>query len=236
MQATKVLCLPDLHAPYHDRGAVKVVKQFQEDFKPHVTIAMGDWVDGTPMSTYAKDVALFDQLEEFEAANELLDLFKPQVFIEGNHEHRFRRPTWPQDIRRLLDPRRWLHLRKRKIIWVPYSSFERDVYRVGGLAFVHGFATNQYAAAKEASRFGNVVHGHTHRVQSLTVPAPYGRVTGYNIGCLCDLHQEYAAVRHPNGWCHGFGFGYIYKSGHHSFTIVRLEGDRVTIEGKEYKL
>lgn len=235
--ATRVLALPDLHAPYHDKHALSIVKQFKKDFKPHITIALGDWVDGTPVSSFAKDVQFYDQLDEFDICNAVMDELQPDVYFEGNHEERFRRQgNLPQDIRRLLDPRLWLHLDKRGVQWVPYSAFTRDLYTLGNLTFVHGFACNQYAAAKEASRFGNVVHGHTHRIQRITIPQNKGKATGYNIGCLCDLHQEYAAVRHPNGWSHGFGYGYIYRSGNFSFNIAHIEDEYVHLEGKRYRV
>lgn len=245
----KVIAMPDLHAPYHNEAAVKVVESFISDWRPHVRIALGDWVDGSTVSGYARDVALYDQLEEFEICNTLIDRLLPSetypgskrksvnYYLEGNHEQRFRRfGNIPQDYRRLLDPRHWLALDKRRITWVPYSHFLSDILRIGDLSFIHGFAVNQYAAAKEASRFGNVVHGHTHRVMQYTLPHAMQKVTGYNIGCLCNLEQDYVQTRGPGSWQHAFGFGYIYKSGKFTWNIVTIKGDTVNIEGKEYKV
>jgi predicted phosphodiesterase len=233
---TKVLVLSDVHAPFHDEKALAVAEAFQKDFKPQLTIALGDWIDGTYVSTFPKDIEQFDQLDEFESGNELLDRFKPQVYVEGNHEQRFRRKgIVPQGYRRLLDPRRWLNLKKRGIRWVRYSSYDKDVYKLGKLSLIHGFACNLHAAAKTAQRFGSVVFGHTHRIQTFSTTHAGNSCTGWNIGCLCNLHQEYAETR-GHDWHHGFGMGYIYKSGNFTFNTVRLIGDRVHIEGKEYVL
>lgn len=233
----KILVLSDLHAPFHDEAALKVAEEFQKDFKPDITIGLGDWIDGTHVSTFPKDIDQFDTLDEFEMGNELLDRFNPQVFLEGNHEQRFRRAgVVPQGYRRLLDPRKWLSIKKRGIRWVKYSHYAKDVYRLGKLHFIHGFACNQYASMKEALRFGSVVHGHTHRLQTVQPPHASHRWTGFNIGCLCRLDQEYAETRSPHGWSHGFGFGYVYRSGNFTFNVVRLIGDRVHINEKEYKL
>lgn len=59
---TKVLVLSDLHAPYHDVKAISIAKQFHDDFKPDITIALGDWLDVTNVSAFANDAATKDQL------------------------------------------------------------------------------------------------------------------------------------------------------------------------------
>jgi hypothetical protein len=234
----RVLVFPDLHAPYHDSKVVKLGSRFKDDFKPHKTIALGDWVDAAGVSTYARYASSIDQLEEFEIANELLDILQPDVYLEGNHEHRFRRVgNVGGDIRRMLDPRRWLELDKRRIQWVPYSRFKGDLYRVGDVTFIHGFRHHQYASKSEAEVFGNVVHGHTHRIMRLPVGSAHEDVAGYNIGCMLDLEQKYTE-QFPGAhtWQNGFAFLYIYKSGRFSFHQVEIRGERVTINAKTYRV
>lgn len=226
----------DFHAPHQHQPSVDIALSFQRDLNPDFTVFLGDIIDGTHVSTFATDAGDFDTLDEFESGNELLDMFQPTHYVAGNHEHRFYKPgNVPQGYRRLLDPRRWLSIKKRGIKWYKYSHYKKDLLRFGDLTLVHGFACNQYAARKEASSFGSVVHGHTHRFQVLTVPHAVHKWTGYNIGCMCDLEVEYAETRSPHGWSHGFGYGYLYKSGKFSFHPVLIRGNRVMINGKEYK-
>ena len=139
---TKVLVLSDLHVPHHDVKALTVVKDFQKDFKPDITVALGDWIDGSSVSSFHHDIdPALDQLHEFEQCAQFLDDFKIKIFCEGNHEERFRRPSVPQDYRRLLDPKRWLNIAKRKIKWFKYSSAAKHIYRLGKLSFIHGLGS-----------------------------------------------------------------------------------------------
>lgn len=233
----RVLVLSDIHAPFQDEQALSVAKAFQKDFRPHITIALGDWIDSSAFSTHAKDIENFDQLDEYLIASQLLDDFKPQIWIDGNHEDRLFRPgNIPQSYRRLLDHRKWLRFKERGIKHHPYSSHEKHIYKLGKLSFVHGFSAGQYAAARAASRYGSVVLGHTHRLQIVQLPHASYKHTGFNIGCLCRLDQNYTKTWDPHGWGHGFGYGYVYKSGNFTFNVARLIGDKIHLEGKEYAL
>lgn len=236
VSTTRVLVMSDIHVPHQDETALRVVEDFKKDFKPHITLFLGDIIDAYSVSTFVKDVAIHDQLDEFEICNELLDRFQPTVYFDGNHEERFRRPSIPQEYRRLLDPRKWLKLHKRGIKWIPYSTNPKDIYRLGSLSFLHGFYTGSTAARRMAQAFGCCVFGHTHAAGE--VPLPNVRdVVAFNTGCLCDLYPGYMATR-PNGlqWCHAFGYGYIYRSGNFTFDVPRIIGDIVHINGKEYKI
>ena len=231
---TRVLVLPDVHTPLHDEKAIDIVLRFKKDFKPHITIAGGDFVDAQYVSLFAKDLGPHDQWYEFEVANQLLDKLRPDIYLEGNHEERFfRAGNIPQEYRRLLDPRHWLQLKQRGIQWVPYDS--RKVYRLGKLAIVHGFSTGLNAGRKHATTFGPVVFGHSHRLEQGGVYHKGECLPYYNIGCLC-AEQDYGKNKIPPPLERGFGFGIIRKGGDFDFYAVRIAGKAVYINGKEYKL
>lgn len=230
------MAFSDLHAPFHEEQKIAVALAHKKEFKPHITIALGDWIDGYHVSSYGADIKTHDQLGEFEIGNDLLDRFEPDYFLEGNHEQRFFRATIPQGYRRMLDPKHWLHIKERGIKWIPYTNDGKHLLTLGDLAFHHGFAWNQHVAAKTSQKFGSVVFGHTHRQQIYEHPHIRQTVVGYNIGCLCDKHHGYAGVREPHGWAHGYAYGYIYKSGKFTVNLVRLEQEAVYIDGKRYKL
>lgn len=244
-QTERVVALSDVHAPYQEEHVFKLALDFIKDFKPNKVILLGDFLDGSHVSTHAKDIEQIDQLDEFTEGNILLDRLERScnadktkiIYIYGNHEERFFRPgNLPQGVRRLFDPARWLALRARGIRVLPYSSHRRDILQVGKLKFIHGFSAQKYAANRAAERFGSVVFGHTHRIQIVQVPHIQERAVGFNIGCMCKLDQSYAKTWDPHGWQHGFGYGWIYKSGNFSFQIARVNQDRVHIAGKEYKV
>lgn len=231
----KVLILPDIHGQYRDAGALAVARDFAADFKPHLTIQLGDLIDAECAATFAYVPKPLDQLDEYLAMRELLDQFKVQVLLEGNHEERFRRPDNMRfDLWRMLSPQYWFELEKRKIKWVPYSNSKHDLFRIGHLTFLHGFSCGQYAVADEARAFGCVVHGHTHRIAQFQPRHAYESTTGFNVGCLCKLDLAYQRTGKPRGWAQGFAFAYIFASGGFSLYQVRLIGSRFVIEGKEY--
>ena len=234
----RVLALSDVHLPFANERVLKLALQFKKDFKPDVTLALGDWIDVSAAASFARDVEDFDTLDEIDACNELLDRFNPDVFFEGNHEYRLRKAgNLNQEIRRLLDLRYWLDLKKRRIKWVPYDH--HSIYRLGNLVFIHGFASGVSAGRKEISKFGNVVHGHTHRVAISSEFTPLGTAFSYNIGCLCQIKElHYIRSKSPPGWSNGFGYGVIRKSGTHQFNVVSISENqkRIMLNGKDYSL
>jgi predicted phosphodiesterase len=231
----RVLALPDVHAPYQNERALKVVEKFARDFKPTMVLALGDWLDAKNVATFAADPEHLDCMDEFQSCVNIIERLKPTHFFQGNHEQRYDRPLCvPYMFRRLLDPRHWLELDKRGIKWIPYSVHKKDVFKVGDLTFVHGFSTGVYACRNHAMAYGNVVFGHTHHFTQMQIP-DLNRPIAYNIGCLCDLSPDYISTKlGAYQWQHGFGFGYIYKSGGHSFYPVRIGQDatRIHINGK----
>lgn len=235
--------MSDLHAPYEDLRALKVVEQFKNDFKPHLLVCLGDWLDSTSFSSHARDAESFDQLDEYNHCNQLLDRFATKsrtlseiVWIDGNHEDRlYRAGNVPQEWRRLMDHRKWLELEKRHIRWFPYTTDHRRVFKVGKLSFVHGFSTGVSALRKTGSYFGCSVMGHTHAPGVAHHPRSSYRETVFNTGCLCDLNPPYMKAK-LNNWAHGFGWGYLYKNGHFTFNVARLIGNKIHLEGKEYNI
>ena len=236
MTYKKVLVVPDMHVPNHDPNAVRVALDFKKDFKPDITIFLGDLIDADAVSAFASTERDYDQADEFYIAGEILDKFKPQVLLEGNHEQRLRRPGCvPWELWRMVEPKKWFAVKKRKIQWVPYSNRKKDLFKIGKMTFIHGFCCSQYATRAEAEAFGCVCHGHTHRVMTYQPKHAYERNTGFNIGCLCKMDLEYQTTGRPRGWCQAFGFGYFLRSGNFSFYTARLIGETFIINGKTYK-
>ena len=236
--AKKVLFLPDIHVPYQDETALKIVCDFRKDFKPHRTVIMGDMMTADQVSSFKNDeeTGLY---EEYQLANGWLDKLTKEgdVFLEGNHEERLRRaglvkPT----LRKILSPERNLNLKKRGLRFLPYDNNPRKgTVRFGKLRALHGWWCTQYAARRHAEAYGCCVFAHTHRHQTFQPVHAYERNTGFNIGCLCRLDMPWQETSAPRGWTQGFAFAYIFKGGHFSLYDVRLIGKEFVINGKHYK-
>lgn len=225
---------------------MKVLLDFAQTFKPNVVINGGDFIDGTYISTYPTDLKEYDTLTEFEVGGDLLDKLQDSsriapgakfIQLEGNHEQRFRRPSLvPQHLRRLLDPKKLLQVKKRGIKWLPYSRQPQNVFRLGKLGFIHSFGHSKYVAATNAQKFGHVAFWHTHRMQVIAHPYYEEPWFGWNLGTLAKLDMSYAETWDPGAWCNGFGFGRVYRSGNYELYPVRLTNKQVHIMGKEYEV
>lgn len=229
------LLVPDMHGADCDLSALSILDEFKKDFKPHHTVFFGDLINADAVSKY--DSHGGPTLEqEYGTANAMLDRFKPDIFLEGNHEERLRRPGLvKQELVDVLSPVKWLNIEKRKIKWYPYTNDPDKILRVGYLTMIHGFAFNEHACKTEAQCFGCVVHAHTHRIATYQPKNAYHNHTGFNIGCLCKLNLGYQSTGQPRGWAQGFAYAYIFPDGNFSLYQVRLINDNIVINDKVYK-
>ncbi len=221
-----------VHVPHHDKGAVKILKEFIKDFKPHDVVNLGDLMSADQISSYPNDSTL-DLEDEFEMARQVNKDLGVTHFAMGNHEQRLQRVGLvKKTLRKTFDPVKNLHLVEEGIHWKPYH--QKKVFKFGKLTALHGFWFNQYAAAKHAQAYDCCVFVHTHRLQTHQPMHAFVKNTGFNIGCLCRLDLPYMADKPPRGWGQGFAFGYWYKGRLLSLYTARLIGNTVVIEGKVY--
>lgn len=229
----RILFLSDIHIPDQDEECLKIVSDFQRDFKPHNTVLLGDLMNCDQVSSYPNESEISLE-DEFDLASDLLDRFKVTHYHLGNHEQRLQRVGLvKKTLRPSFCPVRRLRLRARGIKWTPYE-WKRCTFKWGKISSLHGFSTNIHAAAQTVSQFGCCVFGHTHRIQCFQPKHAASRMTGYNLGTLSKLELDYNKQHAPPGHANGFGFMYLQKSGHFNLYTVRLEALRVVIEGRVY--
>ncbi len=229
---TRRVFFSDPHEPYADPTAIKVLKDFCKDFRPHEVICLGDLITSDQVSNYSNDCVV-DLHDEFKAGEALLEELKVTHFALGNHEARLMRPTIPRNMRKQLSPVVNMHLVERGIKWKPYHK-TKGVFRFGKLAALHGHYWNEYVARTTAAAYGCCVFGHTHRMQTHQPKQAFAKNTGFNIGCLCKMDLDYMVERPPEGWAQGFAFGYFKTASTFSLYPARLIGNEFIIEGKTY--
>lgn len=233
----KYLAIPDLHGKYYHRPTFRLLEDFYADFKPDKVIYLGDVIDVEGIGTYIKNETAVPSLaEEFKYANDFFDRISPSVVLEGNHEERLRRPS-------NIHPSMWdvvaapaqFNLASRGAVWIPYDHRPHvGTYKLGKLRFLHGFWANMWAARKHAEAYGCVVFAHTHRIQTFQPTTAHLDRCGENIGCCCRLDAEWTLSNPPRGWMHGFGFGYVHKSGNFQHYTAKLVGRSIVINDKLY--
>ncbi len=191
-------------------------------FRPHIVVVLGDFADFWAVSQHDRDPARRETFDdEIADANKGLDELEAATpravrhFVAGNHEFRLERLLWKQapQLNSLVKLPALLRLKERGWRYTPY----RQSLRIGKLFVTHdaGNAGAQAHAKARASYESNAVIGHTHRMSVAYQGNARGAShVGAMFGWLGSLdHIDYMHRVTAQQWQHGFGIGYLLKSG-----------------------
>ena len=216
MGLSRFLIIPDVHAPYHDKRALRLLYKVLDGVRFKGCVVLGDWFDCYAVSQHRKDPR-----RERSIAKELLEArqvlqpftdypFKHRTFIEGNHEWRLSRMVIDQapELYDLIDSQDVFGL-AGKWKWVPYMQ---DI-KIGAVNFTHDLGKSGPGALLSALHdyMDNVVIGHTHRFEHRVegnakgiphVAASFGWLGDYR---KIDYRHQMKSRR---DWVLGFGYGY----------------------------
>jgi predicted phosphodiesterase len=220
----KILCLSDVHIPYHDAKAVEAAIAYaKKHVKPNVILLNGDIADFYSVSRWEKNPGKRDLLEELRLVRDFLGWLKLEfpkakmVYKLGNHEERWDHYIWAK----AADLWGMAALRIDQILTrdddneslallegIDFIGDQRPIM-AGHLPILHGHElmrglTSPVNPARGA--FMRTIHtlliGHGHRSSSHAEPNMWHEeIVCWSQGCLCDLHPEYART---NKWNHGF--------------------------------
>jgi hypothetical protein len=237
----RLLVIPDLHAPYHDRQAWRVVLEAGRELRPTRIIVLGDFADAWCVSDHDKSPRRANDLEvELEVVRECradLDALGASTkhFIEGNHEVRLARyiATRAPALHRMLSIQEELGLAANGWTWTGY----RDWLPVGDAFFTHdpdASGMNAHRVARNAFEATAVI-GHTHRLSQEYSGNVRGEThAGISLGWLGSF--ELADYRHRakklREWTHAFGVGYVDDRGHVTVHPIPIAGGRAVVEGR----
>lgn len=190
------------------------------EYKPDVLVCLGDVLDADGASRFPQE-GRKKLSAEFRIGNELLRqaadaVPKGQlVFMEGNHEFNVRDELrLAPEVRDLCDYR--LHMPALdRWDWKPYDCCERGIFRLGQVAFAHGYRTGPRCNEKQALEFcrpfGLGVFAHDHKPMEprqievwAGIHAPYWAM---NVGTLGPLRPKYMTRKSTAGWGHGVALG-----------------------------
>lgn len=221
------VCIPDSHGEHVDWTAAEAMVADIAVLSPAEVVWLGDHLDcgGTfsaHQRTYTKELTE-SYASDVAAANRLLDLVQEAApnarhhYIAGNHETHVER--WAvrnvaqNDVAHFLErigPAAELRLKERGFEYYRSSEFYHDLsipgtIRLGKCCYTHGIGASKHATAVHAERFGmSVVHGHTHRAQSIIMRTVGSSAVGaWCPGTLAKLQPLYAHTR-PTDWSHGY--------------------------------
>lgn len=243
-----VVVLPDIHAQIWKNnvarvsGAARSALNFLEEFKPDVTIVLGDLLDLSQLSTYSKkkprEIEGLRLDNDYALGNQILNRIDKatkgdRVFFEGNHENRVERylDEFPYVGEKLLSVQENLHLEERGWKYLK----EGELLKIGHAYFIHGWYYNIYHARKHVAEMGdNIFYGHTHDVQSFSKPNPDTMpIISQSLGCLCDLNPAWLRNK-PSRWINAFGIFYFSKDGSFTYYVPIIINGCFWWNGKYY--
>lgn len=228
----RALLLYDVHAPFHDSGALELAVQHGIDSGCDCVILAGDFMDFYTCSHWEKDPRKRDFAKELNIGREMLksirDTFpgKQIIYKLGNHEERYERWLITKAPELLgvedFEMKKILRLDDLNIRMMDY----RAPIRIGKLNVIHGHEfgktmSNPVNPARGLFLKGksNSICGHYHQSSSHNEKTIEQKIIGsWSSGCLCDMHPDYAPM---NNWNHGF-------------IEVEMDGDDFTVHN--YKI
>ena len=222
-EPTRFVFASDSHGDMADPEALAALWEFCKDYKPSVRIAGGDHFDFRALrrGVGTSDAESGESLKaDLEAGMDFLKRFRSTVYLWGNHEHRLDNliassssalvRDYCQDIKDTIN--RTARSAGAKTI-LPYHA-DLGVYRLGKMAFVHGYAHGENATVKQGLHYavhgGGLVHGHTHTLASIAL-TQHGSGNAFSAGCLCQKEaMGYASHRLATArWGSGFVAGWV---------------------------
>ena len=240
MKTQLAVILPDIHHPYHDKGSIRAVFEFLEDYGKELSylVLLGDQMDMQSMSHWLEGKTrilegkrLVKEYENFDRdiltpIEEMLSKNCKKIFFIGNHEDWVNQMIDKDPVRLegLAEIDRNLQLKKRGWKIIPFNK----TYKLGKLTLCHGLYTNQYHARKMVDVFSkSVIYGHTHSLQEFCKSTPIDVADvhkGKSIGCLCNLNPIFMKNR-ANNWVHAFSIVYLYNKGwFNEYTVNIIRG------------
>lgn len=239
----KVLLLGDVHAPYHHKSSWNLMMRAAGKWKPDIVVQMGDFLDGYPVSRYAKN-PLRPQLidDEIKVGNQLLDQLdslgaKEKHLVMGNHDQRL--ADYVQNnapaLTNIVRFEDLLHLKSRG--WKVTSY--RDHLKLGKLYLTHDTGSAGRTANLKAldAYQGNVGIGHVHRL-SVTYESNIKGEShmGLSVGWLGDAKSaDYMNKVGKRYWATGFATAILRPDGVVHTRLHPIVKKSVELDGVIYR-
>lgn len=241
---SRVAFISDIHLPFENRVAVRLMLDFLADYKPDVVLLAGDIYDFYEISDFDKTpgriTTLQDEFDEGRYFIRAIDELCPEVhFLIGNHEDRLQRVINrnPGLFKlRSLDMQRAAELPER---WRIHPS--QTHFKLGKLTALHGDIKGIKSAVHPARTLfqklkRSVIFGHFHRF-GVHLDTNYdGDVRGgFANGHLSDVSRVTSWVTCPD-WQEGFSTISLCEDGGFAVQPRLIVNHRLIVEGKEYTL
>jgi predicted phosphodiesterase len=235
-----VLCVPDVHVPYHHKRAWELMLEVIDHVNPALTIQLGDFGDNKAFSRHGRSFG-----EKHDPERDMAVVKREAGRIQSAARRRFKMLRGNHDA--------WItrHAAENapalEIVLPSYAEMYgldeepepyQDIFKIGKVGYVHdlGFAGKNALHSTLATAGGNIVFGHTHRggtVYSGTVEGE--RWFAMSCGWLGDEREiKYMNRAAMRDWQLGFGT-VEYSEGLAFAQFHPIVKGRVRVRGKTYR-
>lgn len=221
-QTVKWLAFSCVHCPLQDAEAVDWLLSRIAFHQPNLLVCLGDLLEADSASRWPSEYD-WDLQHEFDTGSAFLaDVRKSaplaeRVFLEGNHDaNLLSLNRIDRKLRRLCDYREKIDELANWQRVTEYNHCRRKgVYRVGQVAFYHGFRSgvsgDEFDCIDFVDEWGLGVRGHSHKpvqvTQALKTKSLPLRYWFLNVGCMRDLNPPYMHRNRKDDWGHALGVG-----------------------------
>lgn len=163
----RILVLPDIHLPFHNKAAIKRIAEFNKTYKADLVIQLGDLVDAHAWSRWPKASSAMSPDHEFAKARKgaewLHKLFPKMVILHGNHDLRASNKRLDAGIpsqfiktfAELFNFKGWTFHEPKRLLTVNTPK--------GKVSFCHGDEAGGTPLEKAKTLGHSLVQGHTHK-------------------------------------------------------------------------
>ena len=244
----RAIVTPDKHFPLADKAAISVLTQAIELVRPEIYVDLGDVGEWSHFSRFKYKGKKIPPLEYMlndcnddvidvnlgmDIIDEALDKVncKDKHMCEGNHDNWLNEFTerHPYISYKFKDV---VNLEDRGYAYYPMGTH----VKLGHLYLYHGNSyAGQYHAANHLRKLGcNVMYGHHHDLQHITVTHMDGPKAAWSVGCLKDMRAESNAwlKNRKVNWAHAFAIVDFYgEDGEFTVDVVQIIDGRTSIWG-----
>lgn len=238
------IVIPDIHVPYEDTAALRVLCSVIKALQPAYLIVLGDSLDFYQLSKFDKDplrkTTVSSDVTEFRKILHKLDaactLKTEKIFLEGNHENRLQKWIWSNatELGSMI-PSLESYCGFKSLGWryFKYGKF----FQLGPVLYMHGDRCGMNVSMNMIRKYGcSVVHGHDHGAAIRYFANAVDRMWAMNCGHLSDMAQQEYLYGGVADWTTGFGlveYSNDLKTAHPSFVPI-IDG-KCHVWGQLYK-
>jgi predicted phosphodiesterase len=246
----RVIVTPDKHFPLADMPAIRALCKAIKKVKPQAYIDLGDVGEWSSVSAwkYKRKVAppvefiIKDLKQDIKDVNEGMDIIDKALdsagcterhFTEGNHDDWVNKFVEKYPYLQQYKLNKVLKLKERGYTYHPFGTH----LKIGKLYFYHGHQYGgQYHTANHLRKLGcNIMYGHWHDLQQMSVTHMDGPKAAWSIGCLKNMEaeaNEWLSNRKIN-WAHAFAIVDFYdKAGNFTVDVVQIIDGKCSIWGE----